>query len=70
MGPYCKFCGNRCFVYLPVGLPEEVYQAYGNTTIIATCPSGQEFEKEKVGYCYSFLGTERLDTEANEHVQR
>lgn len=53
MGPYCKFCGTRCFVHLPSGLPAEVYQAYGSATIIATCTVGQEFEKKKVGYCYS-----------------
>jgi hypothetical protein len=52
MGPYCKFCDNRCFVYLPVDTPEPIRQAYGTSTIIATCPGGQRFEKEKIGYCY------------------
>jgi hypothetical protein len=26
--------------------------AYGSSTIIATCRAGQEFEKKKIGYCY------------------
>lgn len=53
MGPYCKFCNNRCFVHFPQGTPEHILKAYGSSTIIATCPEGQRFEKEKVGYCYN-----------------
>lgn len=53
MGPYCKFCGNRCFVHIPPECPDEIKKAYGNSTIVATCHEGQQFEKEKVGYCYS-----------------
>lgn len=52
MGPYCKFCNRRCFVPLPLGTPPEIVKAYGSSTIIATCPAGQAFEKERVGYCH------------------
>ena len=52
IGPYCKFCGRRCFVCLPRRIPDRILKAYGNTTIIATCRLGQEFEREKVGFCY------------------
>jgi hypothetical protein len=31
--------------------PEHIRQAYGTAAIIATCPGGQDFEREKVGYC-------------------
>ena len=53
MGPYCKFCDNRCFVYLPMATPPHILKAYGTNTIIATCRGGQKFEKEKIGYCYN-----------------
>jgi hypothetical protein len=51
MGPYCKFCGQRCFVYLPMETPKEAQNAYGTTTIIATCKEGQEYEKKLTGWC-------------------
>jgi len=53
MGPYCKFCDTRCFCYFPQGTPDHILKAYGTSTIIATCPAGQAFEKRKVGYCYN-----------------
>jgi len=53
MGPYCNFCNQRCFTYLPEGTPQYILDAYRpGVTIIATCPGGQRFEKEKTGYCY------------------
>ena len=52
MGPYCNFCNQRCFVHMPAGTPAKIVAAYGTSTIIATCPAGQKFEREKVGYCY------------------
>lgn len=52
MGPYCRFCDNRCFVHIPQGTPNHILKAYGKNTIIATCAQGQEFEKKKIGYCY------------------
>lgn len=52
MGPYCKFCNSRCFVHFPEHTPAHILRAYGTATIVATCPAGQRFEKEKVGYCY------------------
>lgn len=55
MGPYCKFCNQRCFVPMPTETPERIVKAYGTSTIIATCPEGQKFEKEKIGYCYDYI---------------
>jgi hypothetical protein len=52
MGPYCNFCGERCFCHMPQETPEHILKAYGTSTIIATCAAGQAFEKQKVGYCY------------------
>ena len=56
MGPYCNFCGNRCFVPFPEGTPDHIYAAYKaarpGVSIIATCPRGQQFEWKKIGYCY------------------
>ena len=52
MGPYCKFCNQRCFVHMPMTTPKHILKAYGTSTIIATCSGGQKFEKDKVGYCY------------------
>lgn len=51
MGPYCKFCGRRCFVPI-IGWPKHIGEAYGRYTIAATCRRGQEFEKERLGYCW------------------
>ena len=52
MGPYCNFCNRRCFVFFPDKTPKKILKAYGTSTIIATCPGGQAFEKKRVGYCY------------------
>lgn len=52
MGPYCRFCNNRCFCHMPEGTPPEALKAYGTSTIIATCPGGQAYEKQHVGWCY------------------
>ncbi len=58
MGPYCKFCNNRCFVHMPAETPMYILAAYGTSTIIATCSAGQAFEKEKTGWCYGDIGRE------------
>lgn len=67
MGPYCKFCDRRCFVYFPDETPPHILKAYGTSTIIATCRAGQLFEKEKIGYCYddiqAIISKEALLTE-------
>jgi hypothetical protein len=52
MGPYCNYCNNRCFIYLPDGAPQEAHEAYGVYAIIATCSGGQAFEERKVGWSY------------------
>lgn len=53
MGPYCKFCGQRCFVHVPAETPKHILEAYGKNTIAATCPKGQELEKLCLGYCWA-----------------
>ncbi len=61
MGPYCQFCGQRCFVPLTQELwdrmTEEQRDAYRKapTDSMATCPAGQLFEKEHLGVCYDEL---------------
>lgn len=57
MGPYCKYCGQRCFTHFPTETPQKILDAYNETynrsiDIIATCKQGQAAEKEKCGYCY------------------
>ena len=63
MGPYCRFCGRRCFTHMPAETPQHVLLAYRKSygpgpldyvpiTIVATCAAGQRFEKERIGYCY------------------
>jgi hypothetical protein len=32
--------------------PPEAVAAYRTATIIATCPAGQQWEKERFGWCY------------------
>ena len=65
MGPYCNFCNNRCFVYLPNETPKHIRKAYGTSTIIATCKAGQVFEKNKVGFCYGEIQAIINPTEEN-----
>jgi len=59
MGPYCKYCTQRCFVRLPKDAPACIAQAYfekvGNLPLMATCPKGQAHEKAMIGYCYADL---------------
>lgn len=45
-GAYCKFCGNRCFVYR--GLPDGSWSGH-----MATCAAGAAFDREKTGYDYT-----------------
>jgi hypothetical protein len=53
MGPYCKFCDNRCFV--PVRLTDEqlamaLERQNFVVSILATCAKGREFDKEMLGF--------------------
>ena len=41
MGPYCKFCDQRCFV--PRVLRD------GRSLILATCPRGMEHDRKACG---------------------
>lgn len=71
MGPYCKFCDNRCFT--PLGIiggriaPKWVFELYGDVSIIATCPKGQALEREQVGICHSEIPWEQ-DGEVSEET--
>jgi hypothetical protein len=38
---------------MPMDTPQHILAAYGDVRIVATCPGGRAFEKQKVGYCYS-----------------
>lgn len=57
MGPYCKFCGRRCFVHFPVDAPPEALAAWPpGSWILATCPSGQECDaKFSDGWSWSAI---------------
>lgn len=52
MGPYCRYCNQRCFTHFPMATPQIALDAYGSVSIIATCPAGQRFEKGRTGWCY------------------
>ena len=54
MGPYCKYCGERCFVHMD-RWPDHVKKAYGypdKATIASTCRGGQAFERKLTGFSY------------------
>ena len=53
MGPYCRYCNHRCFTHITNEWPEHIVRAYGPYEIVATCPKGQAFEKETIGFSYS-----------------
>ena len=74
MGPYCKFCNNRCFVHFPLNIPERVLEVYqehakekARVEIIATCKQGQAFEKERIGVCYDDIQTAILEDADEAH---
>lgn len=55
MGPYCNYCHNRCFVRVPDNAPQifldDIGQRHGHLRVIlATCPGGKHFERERHGY--------------------
>lgn len=64
MGPYCKFCSQRCFVPITAEWPEEVVAAYGRFSMAATCPAGKAFDKAKFGVCYD----DRDQVAANQRI--
>jgi hypothetical protein len=41
MGPYCRYCDNRCFVYRV--LPD------GRGMLLATCGRGMAHDREQLG---------------------
>ena len=58
MGPYCRFCNERCFVPFPDDTPGEAVKSYrAGINIIATCSRGQAFEKEATGWDYQRIVT-------------
>ena len=46
MGPYCNYCGNRCF--LQRSLPHN----NAMTILMATCYEGQQNDLERTGYTF------------------
>lgn len=62
MGPYCKFCGQRCFTPFPDWTPDHILAAYGKNTIVATCAGGQGFEKARIGYCFDDFSATAADS--------
>lgn len=67
MGPYCKFCDQRCFVHIPMGTPENILKAYGTSTIVATCKAGQQYEKNKVGFCHQDI-VDAINSKGENHA--
>lgn len=45
MGPYCRFCGRRCFV--------ERFVPGHYVTILATCRAGMEHDRKTTGYDFT-----------------
>lgn len=45
MGPYCKYCGSRCFV-------PRAGKQLGTVTILATCPTGMANDFKGTGYTH------------------
>ena len=75
MGPYCEFCGARCYVYIPTGAPQAAIDAYGTVTMVASCAEGQEFEKQKIGWCWNDIqiamaDRTKCDAELHAHLQK
>lgn len=49
MGPYCRFCGHRCFRRVP----DEYIKDYpGDLPLMATCKEGMEYETKKYGISF------------------
>ncbi len=51
MGPYCKFCDNRCFVHDPTGGP----------LILATCAKGKDHDRRSLGYDVEMARAKRAE---------
>lgn len=48
MGPYCNYCGRRCF--LPRVIPGGPLK--GRSFILAACPRGMALDLETTGYTH------------------
>jgi len=57
MGPYCNFCGQRCFVHDPTSV---------GVGLLATCPKGQKLDKQKLGHCWDEVKVSSLAIECVE----
>lgn len=51
MGPYCDYCGRRCF--LPRRLPADARTRAGRNLIMATCAKGMEHDLAVTGYTHA-----------------
>lgn len=50
MGPYCRYCGHRCFV-LRI-LPHDATSWPGKSLLMATCKKGMDHSGVATGYTY------------------
>lgn len=50
MGPYCNYCGERCFTFNPFARSEIV----PGPILLATCRLGCEHDYETLGYSFDF----------------
>lgn len=50
MGPYCRFCNQRCFVVRL--LPDDSHSRAGQYLAMATCPGGMAHDRERTGYTH------------------
>jgi hypothetical protein len=45
VGPYCRFCGRRCFVYRVL--------ADGRGMLLATCAEGMDWDRQQCGQAHT-----------------
>jgi len=73
MGPYCRFCNQRCFVPIPEGTPQHILTAYAAVpaNMMATCKEGMDYERARIGYSYASIGAVVADYKARkgEHAE-
>jgi hypothetical protein len=48
MGPYCQYCGQRCFLLRT--LPADATDNAGETILLATCPAGMARDRQATGH--------------------
>jgi len=61
MGPYCKFCNQRCFVPVPADPPAYATQVGSSFSILATCEDGKAHDQEILGWNLDTILVPRLE---------